>query len=583
MNNYINANVITNQKKIKANVMTAQSATTERAGLIRIATQNEAELGIDNSLAITPLTLKLVGDERYANTLELSLDEQTYILTVTLKSPNGTILSTDTVDFPNEYAIESVDYDPLTKELIFTLKNGNTFKTAITGLQAEITNDNKLSSDLVNDNNNNNKFVTVNQKSLLDNITATANEINILDGATIDVTELNSLDNITDNVQTQLNGISNDLSLHTLDKTNPHEVTKTQLGLSNVDNTSDLDKPISTATQTALDNKVDKLLTKPTAGTYTKITINNEGQVTDGETLQASDIPNLTLNKITDITASATELNYVDGVTSNVQTQIDNKLDKKPDNINNLIDNNKISLVYVPDILLGQMLYAGTFNSATATATLSTNAKTKLGTSDNTIILTNDTTAITGYQANEGCYYLCSNDGTFASISFLTGDWLLSTGSGWTKIDNTDAVTGVKGDAESSYRIGNINITADNVLPEQANNNGKFLKTNGTTVGWGSAVVSITTGNANGTISVDGTDVSVYGLGSAAYTSSSDYATSAQGAKADTAVQPSAIANMQTTTNLVTSVSSLSTDSQYPSAKLFYDTCGDIETLINAL
>lgn len=45
----------------------------------------------------------------------------------------------------------------------------------------------------------------------------------------------------------------------------------------------------------------------------------------------------------------------------------------------------------------------------------------------------------------------------------------------------------------------------------------------------------------------------------------------------------SAIANMQVTTNLVTSVSSSSTDSQYPSAKLFYDTCGDIETLINAL
>ena len=41
--------------------------------------------------------------------------------------------------------------------------------------------------------------------------------------------------------------------------------------------------------------------------------------------------------------------------------------------------------------------------------------------------------------------------------------------------------------------------------------------------------------------------------------------------------------NMQTTTNLVTSVSAASTDAQYPSAKLFYDTCGDIETLINAL
>lgn len=39
----------------------------------------------------------------------------------------------------------------------------------------------------------------------------------------------------------------------------------------------------------------------------------------------------------------------------------------------------------------------------------------------------------------------------------------------------------------------------------------------------------------------------------------------------------------QDVSNLVTSVSSSSTDSQYPSAKLFYDTCWDIETLINAL
>ena len=44
-----------------------------------------------------------------------------------------------------------------------------------------------------------------------------------------------------------------------------------------------------------------------------------------------------------------------------------------------------------------------------------------------------------------------------------------------------------------------------------------------------------------------------------------------------------ALQNYQTTANLVTSVSSSSTNSQYPSAKLFYDTCGDIETLINAL
>ena len=41
--------------------------------------------------------------------------------------------------------------------------------------------------------------------------------------------------------------------------------------------------------------------------------------------------------------------------------------------------------------------------------------------------------------------------------------------------------------------------------------------------------------------------------------------------------------NCQLTTNLVTSVSSESTNDQYPSAKLFYDTCGDIQSLINPL
>ena len=47
----------------------------------------------------------------------------------------------------------------------------------------------------------------------------------------------------------------------------------------------------------------------------------------------------------------------------------------------------------------------------------------------------------------------------------------------------------------------------------------------------------ITTGTANGTIKVQGQAVSVYGLKSAAYTESSAYATSTQGSKADSALQ----------------------------------------------
>jgi len=45
------------------------------------------------------------------------------------------------------------------------------------------------------------------------------------------------------------------LTSHTGDTANPHAVTKTQVGLSNVDNTADTAKPVSTAQQTALDLK----------------------------------------------------------------------------------------------------------------------------------------------------------------------------------------------------------------------------------------------------------------------------------------------------------------------------------------
>ena len=44
-----------------------------------------------------------------------------------------------------------------------------------------------------------------------------------------------------------------DYDEHMSDTSNPHQVTKAQVGLSNVDNTSDLNKPISNATQVAID------------------------------------------------------------------------------------------------------------------------------------------------------------------------------------------------------------------------------------------------------------------------------------------------------------------------------------------
>ena len=54
-----------------------------------------------------------------------------------------------------------------------------------------------------------------------------------------------------------IDSVQDNLDDHEANTSNPHNVTKAQLGLGNVNNTSDADKPISTATQTALNAKLD--------------------------------------------------------------------------------------------------------------------------------------------------------------------------------------------------------------------------------------------------------------------------------------------------------------------------------------
>lgn len=77
-------------------------------------------------------------------------------------------------------------------------------------------------------------------------------------------------------IETNRQGLAN----HIADQNNPHAVTKTQVGLGNVDNTTDLDKPISTATQAALNAKQNTL----TAGNNITIT-NNVISAADGTTV----------------------------------------------------------------------------------------------------------------------------------------------------------------------------------------------------------------------------------------------------------------------------------------------------------
>lgn len=152
-------------------------------------------------------------------------------------------------------------------------------------------------------------------------------------------------------------------------------------------------------------------------------------------------------------------------LTTKTQEDLDKKLNANLKGVANgvaeLDENQKVKSNQLPDYILGQVLFGGTVRyddgEGSPIANLSNSAKNKLGTNLLSITLSNDGTDVTGYKANEGIFYITTQNFNFAGIDFVVGDWLISTGLEWTKIDNTDAVITVNG------RTGNVVITKEDV------------------------------------------------------------------------------------------------------------------------
>lgn len=130
-----------------------------------------------NTNAITVLQQSFEGLV-YGYSLTAAIDSS-YKITVTLKDQSGNILSTTpAIDLPLETMVVGGSYDSTNKKIILTLDNGNTVDIPVgdlvSGLQTEITSSNKLSSDLVTDDNNSNKFVSATQKTKIDDSIDTA-------------------------------------------------------------------------------------------------------------------------------------------------------------------------------------------------------------------------------------------------------------------------------------------------------------------------------------------------------------------------------------------------------------------------
>jgi hypothetical protein len=85
-------------------------------------------------------------------------------------------------------------------------------------------------------------------------LTASASELNTLDGITASTEELNYVDGVTSAIQTQIDGKAS-LNGATFTGT-VAGISKSMVGLGNVDNTSDANKPVSTAQQTAINGRL---------------------------------------------------------------------------------------------------------------------------------------------------------------------------------------------------------------------------------------------------------------------------------------------------------------------------------------
>lgn len=215
------------------------------------------------------------------------------------------------------YRWSGTDYVEISKSLAL----GENSSTAYPGDKGKATTDklnripDKLITDTVNVNQSTTEavlsFTTYRQeaqqvgRNTLTITSATTSQAGLMSSA--DKTKLDGLKDQA-GITSDINAVQTNLETHINNKSNPHEVTKDQVGLGNVDNTSDANKPISNATQTALNGKFSA-----TDGNALKQRVDNipELVATDITVDSDNDSVNISLDKtsIVDGTLSGTTIN----------------------------------------------------------------------------------------------------------------------------------------------------------------------------------------------------------------------------------------------------------------------------------
>ena len=216
--------------------------------------------------------------------------------------------------------------------------------------------------------------------------------------------------------QTALNNLSEKLSTalenHTTNYSNPHNVTKEQVGLSKVDNTSDVEKPVSAATKeliTETKNELEKIINQGNTDLSAHIKdYNNPHQVTK-EQIGLGNVENIAPEDMP--------------ISNATQDALDNKVDKTEDG---LIEESQL-----PRRTLHSMFYKGFWNA-----------------DSNSPVLNN------GNVEEDGNYYIVNRKGSFFGYEFLPNDVIYNANGNWYRLMGSDAR-----DEEFEFKI--IKFVAD--------------------------------------------------------------------------------------------------------------------------
>lgn len=215
------------------------------------------------------------------------------------------------------YRWSGTDYVEISKSLAL----GETSSTAYSGDKGKATTDklnripDKLITDTVNVNQSTTNavlnFTTYRQEAQqVGRNTLTITSATISQAGLMSSSDKTKLDGLKDQagITSDIKAVQTNLETHINNKSNPHKVTKGQVGLGNVDNTSDANKPISNATRTALNGKFSA-----TDGNALKQRVDNipELVATDITVDSDNDSVNISLDKtsIVDGTLSGTTIN----------------------------------------------------------------------------------------------------------------------------------------------------------------------------------------------------------------------------------------------------------------------------------